>query len=118
MFEKDLGAPKEVLPSLDSKGCIACAYARSALKPDAQPLAALAAPHQALGAAAMRLALQRLAALMDCLERLLGQPAPCPVPVPGAALLALCARALSVDDGLVGPGGAFCARRMSWCQLS
>ena len=74
------------------------------MKPDAQPLAALAAPDQALSAAAMRLALQRLGAVMDCLERLLGQPAACPVPVPGPALLALCARALSVDDSLAGPG--------------
>jgi hypothetical protein len=71
------------------------------VKPDAQ---ALAAPNHALSGVAMRLALARLGAALDCLERLLGQPAACPVPVPGAALLALCARMLSVDESLAGPG--------------
>ena len=77
---------------------------RTALKPDAHPLAALGGHAQALSAPAMRLALQRAGALLDCLERLLTQSAATPVPLPGHALLQLCSRVLSVDHTLAGQG--------------
>lgn len=92
---------------------------RSALKPDAQPLAALGGPNQALSGAAMRLALQRAGALLDCLERLLSQPAALPVPVPGQALLQLACRILAIDDTLAGQGmnHALNARQPAPCTL-
>ena len=57
-----------------------------------------------LNAGQAREALQRLAALLDCLERVLSQSAQLPVPVPTAGLMMLCSRMLSVDDTLRATG--------------
>ncbi len=57
-----------------------------------------------LNAGQARGALQRLAAISDCLERLLSQSAQLPVPVPTAGLMMLCSRMLSVDDTLRATG--------------
>ena len=78
---------------------------RATVKPDARGLQAGSEPAGTVQNAQMVvLARKRLAALLDCLERLLTQPTPTPVPVPGSAVVQLCARILSVDDSLVQAG--------------
>ena len=47
---------------------------------------------------------QSLAAVFDCIERLMSQSAALPVPVPSTGLLMLCSRILSVDDSLAATG--------------
>ena len=49
---------------------------------------------------------QSLAAVLDCIERLMSQSAALPVPVPSTGLLMLCSRILSVDDSLAATGEA------------
>ncbi|CAL8470253.1 g9795 [Coccomyxa elongata] len=74
---------------------------RATVKPDARGLQAGGEPAGTIQNAQMVvLARKRLAALLDCLERLLTQAAPTPVPVPGSAVVQLCARVLSVDSFL------------------
>lgn len=78
---------------------------RATVKPDARGLKAGSEPAGTIQNAQMVvLARKRLAALLDCLERLLTQSAPTPVPVPGSAVVQLCARILSVDDSFVQAG--------------
>lgn len=72
---------------------------RSAVKPGAAGVQAGDTPAGTIQNAQMViLARQRLAAVLDCLERLLTQPALAPVPVPGPGIVQLCTRILSVDD--------------------
>ena len=59
-----------------------------------------------LNAGQARGALQRLAAILECLERLLSQSAQLPIPVPTAGLMMLCSRMLSVDDTLRATGAS------------
>ena len=62
-----------------------------------------------LNAGQARVALQRLAAVLSCLERLLSQSAQLPVPVPTAGLMMLCSRLLTVDDTLRATGAPLLA---------
>lgn len=75
------------------------------MKPDAVGIQAESAAAGIVQNAQMVvLARQRLAASLDCLERLLTQAVPAPVPVPGHGVVQLCTRILSVDDSLVRAG--------------
>lgn len=51
-----------------------------------------------------RTMVQSLAAVLDCVERLMSQSAALPVPVPNVELTMLCSRILSVDDSLTATG--------------
>jgi hypothetical protein len=75
------------------------------MKPDAVGIQAESAAARVVQNAQMVvLARQRLAASLDCLERLLTQAAPAPVPVPAHGVVQLSTRILSVDDSLVRAG--------------
>ncbi|KAK9915726.1 hypothetical protein WJX75_003282 [Coccomyxa subellipsoidea] len=85
----------------------AAKFYRSAMKPDAVGIQAESAAARVVQNAQMVvLARQRLAASLDCLERLLTQAAPAPVPVPAHGVVQLSTRILSVDDSLVRAGRA------------
>ena len=51
-----------------------------------------------------RTTVQSLAAVLDCIERLMSQSAALPVPMPAAGIAMLCSRILSVDDSLIATG--------------
>jgi hypothetical protein len=75
--------------------------------PGAKPLhSSVAAKEIILNDAAARAMLQCLAAALDCIERLMSQSAPLPVPVPSKGVFMLCSRLLAVDDSLTTTGEA------------
>jgi hypothetical protein len=62
------------------------------------------------------LAQQSLAALLDCMERIITQSAPTPAPLPGVAILLLCTRILSLDDSVLAHGDAHAMLMQCSCQ--
>lgn len=73
--------------------------------PGAKPLrSSAAAKGIVLNDSAARAMLQCLAATLDCIERLMSQSAPLPVPVPSTGTFMLCSRLLAVDDSLTDTG--------------
>lgn len=89
----------EVGPTRVSFAC------RVGLMPGAKPLQSSAAANGlVLNDSTACTMVQSLAAVLDCIERLMSQSAALPVPVPSTGLLMLCSRILSVDDSLAATG--------------
>ena len=93
-------------------------FCRMGLMPGAKALQSTAAANGlVLNDRTAQTMVQSLAAVLDCIERLMCQSAALPVPLPAAGLVMLCSRILSVDDSLTAtgdlrPGTSICKE---WC---
>lgn len=87
---------------LTALAVVAC---RAGLMLGAKPLQASgSAEGVVLNDRTARTVVQSLAAVLDCIERLMSQSASLPVPVPSTGVLMFCSRLLSVDDSITATG--------------